>query len=362
WNEAPTWTLAVAGLTATVATGMGVTVTVAEPLLPSLVAVTVTGPPAPLPVTSPFASTLATAALPLCQVIVRPVSGLPTASCGVALSCTVAPTTMLAVGGATATVATGLGLPVTAPVSPLPSLVAVTVTGPPAPLPVTSPVASTLAIAPSLLCQVTVRPVSGLPAASCGVALSCTVAPTTMLAVGGATATVATGMGVTVTAAVPLFPSLVAVMVTGPPTAFPVTTPFESTVAIVASPVGQASVRPVSGLPPEYRGVAASGTVAPTTMLAVGGVTATVATGMGVTVTAAEPLLPSLVAVTVTGPPAPLPVTRPVASTVAIVAALVAQVTVRPVRGLPAASCGVAVSWTVSPGCVVADAGVTPTE
>ena len=83
---------------------------------------------------------------------------------------------------------------------------------------------------------------------------------------------------------------------------------------------------------------------------------------MGVTVMAAEPLLPSLVAVTVTGPPAPLPVTRPVASTVAIVAALVAQVTVRPVRGLPAASCGVAVSWTVSPGCVVADAGVTPTE
>ena len=341
---------------------MGVTVMAAVPAFPSEVAVIVTGPPRALPVTSPVASTVAIVPSLVCQVTVRPVRGLPAASCGVALSCTVAPTTMLAVGGATATVATGMGVTVMAAVPLFPSLVAVTVTGPPAPLPVTSPFASTLATAALPLCQVIVRPVSGLPTASCGVALSCTVAPTTMLAVGGATATVATGMGVTVTAAVPLFPSLVAVMVTGPPTAFPVTTPFESTVAIVASPVVQATVRPVSGLPPESRGVAASGTVAPTTMLAVGGVTATVATGMGVTVTAAEPLLPSLVAVTVTGPPAPLPVTRPVASTVAIVAALVAQVTVRPVRGLPAASCGVAVSWTVSPGCVVADAGVTPTE
>src|SRR2546428_10881413 len=111
---------------------------------------------------------------------------------------------------------------------------------------------------------------------------------------------------------------------------------------MVASLLSQVTVRPVSGLPLASFGVAVSCTVAPTTMLAVGGVTATVATGMGVTVTAAEPLLPSLVAVTVTGPPAPLPVTRPVASTVAIVAALVAQVTVRPGRGLPDAACGVA--------------------
>src|SRR2546427_4870551 len=322
----------------------------------------VTGPPTAFPVTTPFESTVAIVASPVVQATVRPVSGLPPESRGVAASGTVAPTTMLAVGGVTATVATGMGVTVTAAEPLLPSLVAVTVTGPPAPLPVTSPFASTLATAALPLCQVIVRPVSGLPTASCGVALSCTVAPTTMLAVGGATATDATGMGITVTADVPLFPSLVAVMVTGPPTAFPVTTPFESTVAMVASPVVQATVRPVSGLPPESRGVAASGTVAPTTMLAVGGVTATVATGMGVRVTAAEPLLPSLVAVTVTGPPTAFAVTRPFASTVAIVAALVAQVTVRPVRGLPAASCGVAVSWTVSPGCVVADAGVTPTE
>src|SRR2546428_14141567 len=102
---------------------------------------------------------------------------------------------------------------------------------------------------------------------------------------------------------------------------------------MVASLLSQVTVRPVSGLPLASFGVAVSCTVAPTTMLAVGGVTATVATGMGVTVTAAEPLLPSLVAVPVTGPPAPLPVTRPVASTGAIAAPPVAPLGGRQVRG-----------------------------
>src|SRR5437899_437121 len=186
--------LADAGVTATEATGTALTVTDAVPFIPSLVAVMVTGPPRALPVTMPLASTLAIVASLLSQVTVRPVSGLPFASLGVAVSCTVAPTTMLAVGGVTATVATGMGVTVTAAEPLLPSLVAVTVTGPPAPLPVTRPLASTLAMVASLLSQVTVRPVSGLPFASLGVAVSCTVAPTTMLAVGGVTATVATGM------------------------------------------------------------------------------------------------------------------------------------------------------------------------
>src|SRR2546428_99253 len=45
-----------------------VTVTAAVPLRPSLVAVIVTGPPAATPVTSPLASTLATAGVPLAHV------------------------------------------------------------------------------------------------------------------------------------------------------------------------------------------------------------------------------------------------------------------------------------------------------
>src|SRR5260370_1045622 len=156
---------------------------------------------------------------------------------------------MLALGGVTSTDATGIGTTVTADVPLFPSDVAVIVTGPPAILPLTRPFASTVAIVASLVCQVTARPVSGLPLASFRVALNCTVAFTATLAVAGRTTTDATGIGVTVTADVPLLPSLVAVIVTGPPTAFAVTRPFASTVAIVASPVCHVTVRPGAGLP-----------------------------------------------------------------------------------------------------------------
>jgi len=62
-----------------------VTVTVAEPLCPSLVAVTV-AVPALAPVTRPDALTVATAVLSLAQVTTRPVSGFPAAFRGVAVS------------------------------------------------------------------------------------------------------------------------------------------------------------------------------------------------------------------------------------------------------------------------------------
>ncbi len=161
------------------------------------------------------------------------------------------------------------------------------------------------------------------------------------------TATDATGT-VTVTAAVPFFPSLVAVIVTGPPPALPVTRPVASTVAMVVSLACQVIVRPVSGLPFASFRITLSCTVAFSTMLAVAGTTTTDATGIGVTVTAAVPFLPSLVAVIVAGPPTAFAVTRPFPSTVAIVASLVCHVTVRPLSGLPVASFGVAVSWTVA--------------
>src|SRR3989442_6360521 len=90
-----------AGLTSADATGTGVTVTAELPLFPSLVAVMVTGPPAALPVTRPFASTVATLASLVTHVIVRPVSALPAASFGVAVSCNVAPETAPAGEGVT---------------------------------------------------------------------------------------------------------------------------------------------------------------------------------------------------------------------------------------------------------------------
>ena len=198
--------------------------------------------------------------------------------------------------------------------------------------------------------HVTLRPVSGLPFASFGVAVSCAVPPMTMLAVGGETSTVATGTGVTVIEAVPLFPSLVAVMMTGPPTTLPVTRPLASTVAMFASLLVQVTVRPVSGLPLASLGVAVSCRVVPATMLPVAGETATDATGMAMTVIADVALCPSLEAVIVIGPPTATPVTRPVALTVATPGLLVPQVMVRPVSTLPLASFVVAVSWAVSPG------------
>src|SRR5258707_15710197 len=99
----------------------------------------------------------------------------------------------------------------------LPSLVAVIVTGPPAATPLTSPLPFTPAIVLLLDCQVTTRPVSGLPLASFGVAVSCSVAPTATLAEAGATVTNATGTGVTVGADAPPPPPLVAVIGAGPP-------------------------------------------------------------------------------------------------------------------------------------------------
>src|SRR3989475_5991 len=351
------------GLMATEATGAGVTLTLAVPLLPSLVAVIVIGPPRAFPVTRPFPSTMAIVALLVCHVTTRPLSGLPVASLGVAVSWTVPFTWMLAVAGVTASDATGMGVTVTADVPLVPSLVAMIVIGPPAAFPVTRPFASTSAIVALPVRQMTTRPLSGLPFASLGVAVSCVLAPTCTLAVGGATSTVATGAEAeTVTAAVPLFPSLVAVMVTGPPTVFPVTIPPAFTSATAASPVCHVTLRPVSGLPLASFRVAGSWRAAPTCMLPVGGAPSTDATGVRVTVIAAVPLFPSDAAVIATGPPAPFPVTRPFASTVATVASAVCQLTTRPVSGLPFASFGVAVSCTVASATILPVGGVTCTD
>src|SRR5579885_19081 len=101
--------LAVAGLTVTLATGTVVTVTVAVPLLPSLVAVIV-AEPAATPVTSPVPLTVATPGAPLAQETVRPASGAPVESSGVAVSCTVCPTASVLAAGVTTTRATGTGL------------------------------------------------------------------------------------------------------------------------------------------------------------------------------------------------------------------------------------------------------------
>src|SRR5690349_1721950 len=85
----------------------GVTVMAEVPLWPSLVAVIVADPAA-TPVTSPLALPVAAAVLLLCHVTVRPVTVLPFASFGVAVSCTLLPADTVADAGVTVTEATGM--------------------------------------------------------------------------------------------------------------------------------------------------------------------------------------------------------------------------------------------------------------
>src|SRR5206468_1280272 len=318
--------VAVAGVIVTEATGTGVTVIVDGPLFPSLVAVIV-AVPAALPVTSQLAVSVATAVLLLPQLTDSPDNGLPLASFGVAVSCTVSPTCTDAVLGLTVTDATGTVLTVAVAVPLRSRLVAVTVAPslshplallaalPISASPVTSPLAVTVATAVLLLPQLTGRPDNGLPLASFGVAVSCTVWPTGTDAVLGLTVTDATGTVLTVIVAVPLCPSEVAVIVTEP-AATPVTNPLALTVATAVLPLAQVIVRPESELPFASFGAAASCIVWPTCTVAVAGLTVTDATGTVVTVIAAVPLFPSLVAVSVAAPTA-TPVACPAPFTVA---------------------------------------------
>src|SRR5213594_2835715 len=174
----------------------GSTVMLALPLCPSLVAVIVAVPTA-APVTRPLPFTLAIDVLLLDHVTVRPDSGMPFASFGVATSCTAPLTWTDAVAGLTLTDATGTLVTVMVALPLFPSLVAVIVAEPVANA-ATSPLASTPATLDWLDDQITARPERALPAASSGVAVSCTVCPTGVVPEGGVTTTWATGVAVPV--------------------------------------------------------------------------------------------------------------------------------------------------------------------
>src|SRR5207249_1701005 len=233
----------------------------ADPLLASLVAVIVAVPPSATSVTRPVCDTVAIVGALDTHATVRPVSGLPLASLSVAVSCTVPPTGMVAEAGLTATVATGTMVTVIVAVLVFVSLVAVIVAEPAA-TPVTSPLLVTVATAGALLDQVTTRPLKVLPALSFAVALSWVVAPTSTPAEAGLIARDATGTFVTVIAAVPLFVSLVAMIVVVPG-ARPVINPVASTLATVGAELLQVKARPTRVSPRESRARALSCTVRP---------------------------------------------------------------------------------------------------
>src|SRR5206468_2649817 len=141
---------------------------------------------------------------------------------------------------------------------------------------------------------------------------------------------------------VPVLPSHVAVIV-AEPVAMPETRPFALTVATAALLLVHDTARPVRGLPAASFGVPVSWAALPTATLTELGATATEATEITVTVMAAVPLCPSQVAVMV-AEPAATAVTSPWLLTVAAAVLLLDQAIVRPIRAIPFASFGVAVS------------------
>src|SRR5205807_560394 len=148
---------------------------------------------------------------------------------------------------------------------------------------------------------------------------------------------------VTVMAAVPLFPSLVALIVMEPGVT-PLTRPLVLTVATAVLELDHGSEGRQGGFQPGSLGVPVSCTVWPACTETEGGVTSTDATGTGVTVIVEVPLLPSLVAVIV-AEPGVTPETRPLLLTVATAVLELDHVTVRPESGFPPAYLGVPVSW-----------------
>src|SRR5207249_4612 len=216
----------------------------------------------------------------------------------------------------------------------------------PAVTPVTRPLPLTVATLVLLLPHVTVRPVRVPPFASLGVAVSCVVPPSATLADAGATVTVATGTCTTVVTAVPPLPPPV-------PAALPVTSPAALTVATLVLLLAHVTARPTSGLPFASFGVAVSGTVFPSSTVAVAGVTSTVATGTVVpTVIAPVSLSPSLLAVILAAPLVP-PVTAPRAPTAT------AHSAARSAAGLSPDGCSAIIVKPV-PGVIASPLLVTP--
>ncbi|HKO15638.1 MAG TPA: hypothetical protein VJU87_05325 [Gemmatimonadaceae bacterium] len=201
--------------------GGAITLSIACPLIPSLVAVMVVLPAALVEII-PAALIEATVLFELCQVMLRPLTTFPAASRRVAVAELASPTTTDEGLRATETDATGAGsggavtFSVARPV--IPSLVAVMLALP-TPMAVMAPAPLTVAIAVFELCQLMMRPDRRFPAASRSVALATPVWPTTtddgvseteMEAIG-------TGAGaVTVSVVCPLMPSLIAVMLVFP--------------------------------------------------------------------------------------------------------------------------------------------------
>jgi len=283
------------------------------------------------------------------QATTRPVRTWSLASLIVAVSCWVGviPSTRLADGGLTVTLATDTGFTLITGVETLgaDSLLAVTIAVP-TPAAVTvivAPLAEltmlealTARIAGLLETQFTVRPISVVPPASFGVAVSCWDSPSTIGVLAEERVSDATGTGMTVSDALPLFPSLVAMMLALPAVAA-VIRPLVDTVATAALSDDQTMARPISGMPLASRVVAVACVACPAATEPDANITDTEATGTAVTVIEAPLFFPSLVAV-ICAAPGETAVMTPLCETVATDGASEVQLTARSLRTFPPAS------------------------
>jgi hypothetical protein len=304
--------------------------------------------PTVTPVTRPVVRlTLATVVLLELHVMARPLSVLPFASRDVAVACDVPTAVIDVAASATVTVATGASDTVTDDVPVFPSLVAVIVALP-GPTAVTEPTVSTAATAELLEVQVSCRPERIFPLASLVTAVSCCAdaIPRTRLAVAGLTVTEATGAGVTVSGALPVFPSLVAITFAVPALTAPTSPVDGPTVATPVLSELHKRARPVRTRPFESSRVAEAWVVCAILIEPDARDTVTVATGACVTMIVAFPLRPSLVAVMLVVPTATA-ATKPCASTVATAPSPDVQVINRPERTAPFASSVVAVACEI---------------
>jgi len=229
----PAFKLFDGAVTVTLATAPGLTVIVAVPLTLPMLAVIVAVPAFDVvrsAVTFPVDFGDATCTSDDVHVTVLFVTGLPSASSTVAVSCTTCPAVALELEGLMVIDAIAGGVTVTADEPVFPPLEASIVVLP-TPTAVTAPVfASTLATAGFLDDQEMLGFDTVLPVASTTVALSAPVCPCASDSVDGLTVTDCTGAAVTVMADVPVAAPLVAEIVAVPtPTA--ATTPVCDTVA-----------------------------------------------------------------------------------------------------------------------------------
>lgn len=167
-------------------------------------------------------------------------------------------------------------------------------------------------------------------------------------------------IGITATEAVPDALPLIAVIVAVPPPTA-VTTPVAETVAtpvlLLLHVIGASGIT----VPDASFAVAVSDTLSPMASVLRDGPTVIDATGGGRTTMVAVPGFPSLVAVIVADPAA-TPVTKPLASTLAMLGELLDQVNVRLASGLCWASNAAAVSCTVPERTMVSSGGETDTD